>query len=81
MRSSDLNVSLFAADNPSNLTAGGLNQNAQSYSVKLLFSPDSKLTFGAKLMHARRALENSVDGTFQRLQLSAIYYFGYTAAE
>jgi hypothetical protein len=32
-----------------------------------------------ELMHARRMLENGIDGTFDRLQLSGRHDFGYTA--
>ena len=77
---STVDISLFAADNPDGFSAGGLNQSAQSYSVNLLYSPTQKITLGAELMHGRRELESGVDGSFDRLQLSAIYFFGFTTA-
>jgi len=76
---SSANVSLFTADNPASVTGGGVNKEAQSYSLNLLYSPTPKLTFGAEVMHARRVLEDGTDGAFDRLQLSARYDFGYSS--
>jgi hypothetical protein len=76
---SSVNVSLFTAENPASVTGGGVNKEAQSYSINLLYSPIPKLTFGGELMHARRVLQDGTDGAFDRLQLSARYDFGYSS--
>ena len=76
---SSANVSLFTADNPASVTGGGVNKEAQSYSLNLLYSPTPKLTFGAEVMHARRVLEDGTDGAFDGMQLSARYDFGYSS--
>ncbi len=76
-----LNVSAFAANNDREVTGGAVNDEAQSYSVNLLYSPIPKLTFGGEVMYARRVLEDSTDGTFGRLQLSVRYDFGYKSDE
>jgi hypothetical protein len=75
---SSANVSFFLGDNNTSFTGDSVNKNAQSYSVNLLYSPVSLITAGVELMHACRELESGVDGTFQRLQLSARYDFGWT---
>jgi hypothetical protein len=75
---SSVNISLFFAGHDTDLTGSGVNKDAQSYSINLLYSPVSVLTAGVELMHARRVLESGTDGTFQRLQLSARYDFGWT---
>ena len=67
------------ADNPAPVAGAGVNKEAQSYSLNLLYSPTPKLTFGAEVMHARRVLEDGTDGAFDRLQLSARYDFGYSS--
>jgi hypothetical protein len=74
---SSLNVSFFFGDNPGMLDGTGANREAQSYSINLLYSMVPKLTMGVEVMHARRVLENGVDGTMNRIQLSARYDFGY----
>jgi hypothetical protein len=73
---STADVSVYYGDNPSELP-GGVNDNAQSVSVNLLYSPDPKLTLGVEYMHARRELKSGVDGQFDRIQFSARYDFGY----
>lgn len=75
---SSTNVSFFFGDHDTDLTGTGVNESAQSYSINLLYSPVSVLTAGVELMHARRVQESGTDGTFQRLQLSARYDFGWT---
>ena len=75
---SNASISLFFGDHDTDLTGSGANKDAQSYSINLLYSPVSVLTAGVELMHARRVLEGGTDGTFQRLQLSARYDFGWT---
>jgi hypothetical protein len=72
-----LNASFFYADNPAILSGLGANKEAQSYSINLLYSPFDKTTLGVEVMHARRKLENGVDGAMNRIQLSARYDFGY----
>jgi hypothetical protein len=75
---SSVNASFFIGDNNANLTGGEVNKEAQSYSINLLYSPVSVLTVGAELTHARRVIEDGTDGSFQRLQFSARYDFGWT---
>jgi hypothetical protein len=74
-----VNVSMFTADNPTSVSGGSVNKEAQSYSANLLYSPVPKWTLGVEFIHARRALEDGTDGTMGRLQLSARWDFGYTA--
>jgi hypothetical protein len=50
---STADVSVYYGDNPAVLP-GSVNDNAQSVSVNLLYSPDPKLTVGIEYMHARR---------------------------
>jgi hypothetical protein len=76
---STLNVSGFIADNPSGLDNTTANRDAQSYSINLLHSPVPKWTIGIEYFHATRALENGTDGSFDRLQFSARFDFGYFA--
>ncbi len=76
---SSANVFLFTADNPAPVAGAGVNKEAQSYSLNLLYSPTPKLTFGTEAMHARRVLEDGTDGAFDRLQLSACYDIGYSS--
>jgi hypothetical protein len=78
---SSVNVSLFFGSNEAAITGPSVNKEAQSYSINLLYSPFPTFTIGAELMHARRVLESGIDGTMDRLQLSARYSFGYSSAK
>ena len=77
---STIDVSVFYADNPSRLD-GSVNDNAQSASLNLLYSPNPKVTVGLEYMRARRALLSGENGEFDRLQFSVRYDFGYMAIE
>jgi hypothetical protein len=76
---SSFDISAFKADNDVALTGTNVNKSARSASLNLLYSPDPKLTFGVELMRASRELESGVDGSFNRIQFSAIYNFSYSA--
>jgi hypothetical protein len=76
---SSFDVSAFKADNDVELTGTGVNKSAHSASVNLLYSPEPDLTFGVELMRANRELESGADGSFNRIQFSAVYNFSFSA--
>lgn len=52
---------------------GAVTKRTQSLHANLLHSPFARLTLGVELTYAKRELENSVDGTMNRVQFSAKY--------
>ncbi len=72
---SSLFVSMFEADYDPDLVGGAVTKKVQSVHANLLYSPVPKVTLGGEVMYAKREQENSVDGTLNRLQLSAKYEF------
>lgn len=68
-------VAYFSADNDVALSGTGVTKTVQSASVNLLYSPVTKITFGAEYHHAQREVESGADGNLDRLQFSAKYMF------
>ncbi len=75
-----VDASVFYGDNPEVAKGSALNRDAQSFSANVLYSPVPKWTVGVEWFHARRRLENGIDGWYQRLQFSARWDFGYLSA-
>ena len=75
--SSSFNISAFQAYNDMDLVSAQANEQAYSVSANLKFSPAKVLLFGVEFMHGYRALANNIDGSFNRIQFSAKYSFGY----
>jgi hypothetical protein len=73
---STIDASVCYVDNPSQLP-GSANDNAQSASATLLYSPNPKLTLGVEYMHAWRELKDGTKGQLDRIQFSARYDFGW----
>jgi hypothetical protein len=76
---STADVSFFFGQNPSGITFAGVNRDAHSASVNLLWSPEPRWTLGVEYMHARRVVEDGTDGQFDRIQFSVRWDFGYSA--
>ncbi|MCK5573212.1 MAG: porin [Bacteroidetes bacterium] len=76
---SNINASVFFADNDASLTGPSVNKAAQSYSVNLIYTPIPPIYFGVELMHARREIQDGKDGSFTRLQFGVRYDFSYSA--
>jgi len=76
---SSINFSAFNALNNINLAGQGANKTAWSASANILYSPLKDLIFGIEYMHAYRGLEGGTDGSFDRLQISAKYVFGWNS--
>jgi hypothetical protein len=70
-----ITASTFRADNDVVLTGDGVTKSIVSGSINLLYSPASKITFGAEYRHAEREVESGADGSLDRLQFSAKYVF------
>ncbi len=76
--SSSFNVSAFQAFNDMDLVSEEANDRAYSASANLKFTPSKVVMFGVEFMHGYRALANNdIDGSFNRIQFSAKYSFGY----
>ncbi|GGZ69807.1 DcaP family trimeric outer membrane transporter [Algibacter mikhailovii] len=76
--SSSVNVSVYKAFNDLTLVGEQANDNAYSLSANIKYTPAPELMFGVELMHGYRGLaNNSINGSFNRLQVSAKYSFGY----
>jgi hypothetical protein len=76
--SSSFNISAFEAFNDMELVSEEANDRAFSVSANLKFTPAKVLMFGVEVMHAYRGLaNNAIDGSFNRIQFSAKYSFGY----
>lgn len=76
--SSSFNISAYQAFNDEDLVSEEANDKAYSVSANLKFTPAKVLMFGVEFMHGYRALvNNDIDGSFQRIQFSAKYVFGY----
>lgn len=70
---SNLSVAALEADHDVELTGVGVTKRTESLHVNLLHSPVTRLTLGVELTHAKRELENSLDGSMNRVQFSAKY--------
>ena len=68
-------IAYFSADNDVALSGAAVTKTVQSASVNLLYSPVTKITFGAEYHHAQREVESGADGNLDRLQFSAKYVF------
>jgi len=75
--SSSFNVSAYQAFNDSALVSQEANDQAYSLSANLKYTPAKVLMFGVEFMHGYRGLLSGVDGSFNRIQFSAKYSFGY----
>ena len=76
---SNLNISGIGVDNDTDFIAASSNRFAWSVSGNLLYSPIPEVTFGMELMRGYRELEDGTQGKFDRLQVSGIYHFSYSA--
>lgn len=64
--------------NDMELVSEEANDRAFSVSANLKFTPAKVLMFGVEVMHGYRGLaNNAIDGSFNRIQFSAKYSFGY----
>jgi hypothetical protein len=70
---SNISYATLEGDHDIALTGGGVTKSSQSLHVNLLHSPVTRLTLGVELAYAKRELENSLDGTMNRVQFSAKY--------
>ena len=77
---SSLNASGYYVENP-NSGGGGLNKIAYSLSLNLKFKPAKELMLGAEYMRGYRELVDGTNGSFDRIQISAKYLFGYNNSE
>lgn len=62
-------------DNPVALTGTNVNEQAQSFRVNLMWSPQPRLDFGVELSTAKRQLENERFGELTRLDFMGRYTF------
>lgn len=62
-------------DNDVALTGGLANKDSWSVTANVFYSPLPKLDIGAEFRHAVRELENGVDGSLDRVQLTTKYSF------
>ncbi len=74
---SSASFSYFEANNDPLLTGLDANKIAYSGSVNLKYKPTKDLWFGAEFSHGYREIENGDTGSFDRIQFSAKYIFGY----
>jgi hypothetical protein len=74
-----LNLSAFNAHKNNSLTGNDGNKKAWSASANILYSPIKNLMMGVEFMHAYRELEGGANGSFERLQFSARYLFGWSS--
>jgi len=70
---SNISFATLDGDNDTQLTGDAVTKSTQSIHANLLHSPVARLTLGVELTYAKRELENSVDGTMNRVQFSAKY--------
>ncbi len=76
--SSSFNVSAYQAMNDMDLVSMEANETAYSFSGNLKYSPAPELLFGVEFIHGYRGLADGMtSGSFNRLQFSAKYSFGY----
>ncbi|PIW60373.1 DcaP family trimeric outer membrane transporter [Shewanella sp. CG12_big_fil_rev_8_21_14_0_65_47_15] len=66
-------LSGMQADNDVDLTGAGVNKEAYSGYVNLLYSPSKPLTFGVEYMYAKNSKESGDDGDLSRIMFSAKY--------
>lgn len=72
---SNFMYSAFSADNEVALTASNVTKETFSARANIMYSPSSELTFGAEYAYAKREIESGIDGSMNRLQLTAKYTF------
>lgn len=70
---SSITLSGMQADNDVALTGSGVNKDAYSGYINLLYSPSKPLTFGVEYMYAKNSKENGDDGDLSRIMFSAKY--------
>ena len=70
---SSVTLSGMQADNDAALTGSGVNKDAYSGYINLLYSPSKPLTFGVEYMYAKNSKENGDDGDLSRIMFSAKY--------
>ncbi len=70
---SNISLATLNADHDVALTGAAVTKRTQSLHANLLHSPFARLTLGVELTYAKRELENSLDGTMNRVQFSAKY--------
>ena len=72
---SSVGLSYFNADIPTEIIGTGLTKTSQSALVNVIYNIAPALEVGAELLHGQRELESGLDGSLDRLQLSAKYRF------
>lgn len=71
---SSLVLSASHADNPEG-TPGGVNKQARSAHVNLIWSPVTQVNLGVEYIYGRREVESGLSGNLNRAQFSATYLF------
>ena len=72
---SSVGLSYFNADIPTEIVGNGLTKTSQSALVNVIYTIAPALEVGAELLHGQRELASGLDGSLDRLQLSAKYRF------
>lgn len=72
---SNFTFGYFKADNPVELTGGGVTDESLSLHANLIYSPFKKFDVGIEYLYARRELENGLSGNLNRIQFSTKYAF------
>ena len=72
---SSVGLSYFNADIPTEIVGTGLTKTSQSALVNVIYNIAPALEVGAELLHGQRELASGLDGSLDRLQLSAKYRF------
>jgi hypothetical protein len=72
---SSVGLSYFNADIPTEIVGTGLTKTSQSALVNVIYTIAPALEVGAELLHGQRELSSGLDGSVDRLQLSAKYRF------
>jgi len=68
---STLSYSAIEIDNDTSLTGTSVSKSAQSARLNLIYSPNSRLSFGGEVALAEREIETGDKGKMTRLQFSA----------
>lgn len=72
---SSLYYSALFVDNDTELTGLSATESVDSWHVNLVYAPHPQFDIGVEYMHAKRELENDLDGTMDRLQFVTRYSF------
>lgn len=72
---SNLTLSMFEADNNTNLTGLGVTESDSSAHVNLIYQATPHLRFGMEYIYAKLELESGASGNMNRFQFSTILGF------